>query len=136
MASEVKVQIKCANEGLVVGTIEVPEATNKKGFLLSSRFIWNGFQPVTEEYRLPRKMSGDGHLLRCPRCRGMLCVSGENKTSKAETDEVKQAREETRQRIIDKAKAEGETHEFVTARGIDPSLVPITLGKTRIAAKQ
>lgn len=136
MTSEVKVGITCENESKVVGVIEIPTATPAKGFLLGSRFIWNAFQPVMEEYRLPQKMSGDGQLLRCPRCKGMLCVAGENKTLKAETDKVTRARENMRQRITDQARLEGETHEYIAARGIDPNLVPIILGKTRIAAKQ
>lgn len=136
MDNEVMVEIKCENEGCVVGHIEVPGEPGKRGFLLASRVVWNGFKPLTEQYRLPKKMAGDGHVLRCPRCSGMLCVSGENETMKDETEDRKRAREEARERILREARTEGEVHEFIDARGIDPALVPITLGKTRIAAKR
>ncbi len=133
MSDEVKVEIVCENESRVVGSIVVNNS-GKKGFLLSSRVVWAGFQPVTEEYRLPRKMMGDGHLLRCPRCQGMLCIRGDNDTMKEETDDLVAKRDEARRRIVEQATLDDDVHMHVDARGIDPAIVPITLGKTRIEA--
>ena len=132
---EVKVSITCRNESRIAGEIDVPIETGKKGFLLSSRVVWAGFRPVTEEYRLPRKMQGDGQVLRCSRCQGMLCIEGETKTKEAETEKVVQAREEARQRILSEAQMDGEVHQHLPSPGIDPGLIPITLGKTRIKAQ-
>ena len=132
---EVKVNITCRNEGQTAGFINVPLEPGKKGFLLSSRVVWAGFRPVTEEYRLPRKMQGDGQVLRCSRCQGMLCVEGDTKTKAAETEKVVQAREQARERILSEAKMDGEVHQHLPSPGIDPGLVPITLGKTRIKAE-
>jgi len=132
---DVSVEILCRNESKVVGIIAVPVETGKRGYLLSSRVIWGGFRPVTEEYRLPRKMQGDGQVLSCPRCMGMLCIKGDNPTKKAETDKVIAAREEARKRILEQAKNDGEVHEHLPSHGVDADMAPIILGKTRISAR-
>jgi hypothetical protein len=128
---EVRVEVMCQNEEKVVGTIDVPAAV-KKGHLLSSRFVWAGFRPVAEEYRLPKRMSGDGHILRCPRCQGMLCIAGHTKAK--EKDVPQEKRDEARQRGLDAALQKGEVDHHIAAHGIDPGLMPITLGKTRVEA--
>ena len=116
-------------------SLRVSTGINIRGYLLSSRVIWGGFRPVTEEYRLPRKMQGDGQVLSCPRCMGMLCIKGDNPTKKAETDKVIAAREEARKRILEQAKNDGEVHEHLPSHGVDADMAPIILGKTRISAR-
>jgi hypothetical protein len=128
----VRVDVKCQNERKVVGTIDVPTGTGKAGFLLASRVVWSGFRPVTEEYRLPRKMLGDGQILRCPKCDGMLCIEGATKAKGKDVPQSK--RDEARQRALQIAKEKGEVHQHLPASGIDPGMMPITLGKTRIEA--
>ncbi|MEN6368295.1 MAG: hypothetical protein ABFD77_01180 [Thermotogota bacterium] len=127
-AENVMVNVMCQNERKVVGGIEL--APSRSGILLSSRVVWAGFRPVTEDYRLPRKMTGDGHLLKCPKCQGMLCISG---LTKAGAKDVPQAtRDEARERALQLAKKRGDVHHHIPAAGIDPKLMPITLGKTRV----
>lgn len=127
-----KVEVTCQNERKIVGTIDVPSGGGNKGYLLGSRAVWSSFRPVTEEYRLPKKMLGDGQILRCPRCEGMLCIAGNTK-AKAK-DVPRDKRDEARQRALQVAQEKGEVHEHFPASGIDPGLMPITLGKTRIEA--
>lgn len=131
---EARVEVKCSNEGNVVGHMEIPVETGAKGFLLSSRIVWAKFRPVVEAYRLPKKMQGDGHVLRCSRCGGMLCIEGETKTAKEEKPEHGDARDLARSRAVQAAQDKGEVNLHMKAHGIDPSLMPITLGKTRIGA--
>lgn len=131
---EVRVEVKCANEHTVVGHIEVPVDMGPRGFLLSSRVVWSKFRPTVEAYRLPQKMQGDGHTLVCPRCGGFLCIEGETKTMKAEKSGQREARDLARQRAVQAAMEKGEVDHHMEAHGLDPSLMPITLGKTRIGA--
>lgn len=131
---EARVEVKCSNEGTVVGHIEIPMDNGKKGFLLSSRIVWAKFRPVVEAYRLPPKMQGDGHVLRCSRCGGMLCIEGDTKTAKEEKPGHAEARDQARRRAVEAALEKGEVDHHMTAHGIDPKLMPITLGKTRIGA--
>lgn len=136
MRSEmVNVVVTCANENKEVGRINVPVIAGGKGHLLTSRVVWAGFQPATEDYRLPRNMQGDGHVLRCPHCEGALCIEGETQAKKKETPAVIQAREEARSRIFNQVQAEGTVHQHVPSRGTDAGSIPITLGKTRIDAR-
>lgn len=130
--STVKVEVTCQNEKKIVGTIDVPSGGGRKGFLLSSRVVWSSFRPITEDYRLPRKMLGDGQILRCSKCEGMLCIAGDTKAKAKDVPQEK--RDEARQRALQMAKEKGSVHEHFPASGIDPALMPITLGKTRIEA--
>ena len=130
--STVKIEVTCQNEMKVVGAIDVPVGAGKNGFLLASRVVWSGFRPVTEEYRLPKKMSGDGKILRCPRCEGILCIAGSTKAK--EKDVSQEKRDEARQRAVRIAQEKGSVHEHFPASGIDPGMMPITLGKTRVEA--
>ena len=132
--NEVRIEVRCSNEGKVVGHLEAPAEPGKKGFLLSSRIVWAKFRPVTEEYRLPQKMQGDGHVLRCSRCGGILCIEAETKANKDGTPEHEQRRAEARRRAMEAAQDKGEVHHHMEAHGIDPGLMPITLGKTRLGA--
>lgn len=132
--NEARLEVRCANEGKVIGHLEVPKDPGKKGFLLSSRVVWAKFRPVTEDYRLPAKMQGDGHVLQCSRCGGVLCLQADTKALKDQTPEHEKKREEARRRAVDAAKDKGEVHHHMEAHGIDPGLMPITLGKTRLGA--
>ena len=131
-----RVKITCENERCQVGHMDVPASNNKKGFLFSPRIVWSGFSPITEDYRLDRRMQGDGQLLRCPRCKGMLCVEGNTKLRVAETDEVVDARNRARERIVAQVKMDGDVHMHVHGRRMDSGLVPIILGKTRIIVER
>lgn len=132
--NEVRIDVVCDNEKKVVGAIDVPAGkVGGKGFLLSSRVVWAGFRPATEDYRLPSKMQGDGHVLRCPRCQGMLCIQGQTKTADKDVPAVE--RDAARRRSVDLAKNKGEVHQHLASPGIDQNTMPITLGKTLVEAK-
>jgi len=141
-ARGVQVDVTCANENKVVGRIQVPTNVGDKGFLLSSRSVWSGFRPLLEDYRLPQKMQGDGQNLTCPRCQGLLCISGQTKAATEAVEEQRggegeRLREAARRRALDTANQmkEGPVDVHMPTAGIDPGLMPITLGKTRIAAE-
>jgi len=131
---DVRVEVECENESKAVGHIEVPTTGDKKGYLLSSRIVWSRFRPVTEAYRLGRKMQGDGQVFRCPKCGGMLCLRGETPASAVRSNDEAE-REAARQRAVDLAMVKGNVDRHIVAHGIKPDLVPITLGKTRIDAE-
>lgn len=127
--NEVKIEITCSNEDRVVGHLEVPQGGNH---LLTSKMVWAKFRPITEDYRLPQRMAGDGHSLVCSRCGGLLCIKGETATMKGAGEASDKLRDEARQRAMNLASDIAEVHQHIPAKGISADLMPITLGKTTI----
>jgi len=137
-AGDVLVEVFCSNEKRAVGTLPVPSERDRT---ITSRSVWSGFRPVSEEYRLPRKMQGDGVVLSCPRCGAKLCIKGETKAATEDSRDgakLTRLREEARRRALDTANMmeEGAVDVHLPAAGLDPGLMPITLGKTKIEASR
>lgn len=122
------IQVRCANERWrgeykVVGhiTLEAGEVE------LSGDVVWDHYRPVAEDYRLPDEPPGRGVSIRCPRCRGLLCVAAEVAEPQGGD------REGARQRALAAAKAKGPVHHHIVSSGLESGYVPLAMGmKLRI----
>jgi hypothetical protein len=135
-----KVEFRCINEQRIIGSIAAPDT---RGYQLTARAVWQGFNPADADYQLPTRAQKDGQYFACPRCGGHVeAVGAEHAVREAPPRGPRGpaiSREEARRRIIAQEQARdphpkhGPPHEFVDSAGRSaPSGHPIILGATTI----
>lgn len=136
----VNVEIRCVEENLVVGHIEIGRGEE---VLLTPERVWASFVPAADERRLYRQMQNLGDTLKCPKCKAMLTVplATQEKPDKITNREMMRAKLR-RQAISDLNKTDyitirRKTHKVVGRKHVksvawpeDQS--PIVLGHTKV----
>lgn len=70
--ADTRIEFRCEEEGLLVGTITLPEGQRVK---LTAQEAIRRFVPESQAFRLSGDLR-DGDYLRCPRCKMPLRVTG------------------------------------------------------------